>query len=107
MSIDDHTKSLWKKNRERCEMAKERDLVSGQTWIETHPASPKVSQIHMVGKLPLKREEVTTNLRRDGMDLQREGLLDESRREIGCSVVPWEVSGVRRTGLPGLGRPVI
>jgi hypothetical protein len=31
-------------DRERRESAVERYLVSGQTWVDTHPASPKVGQ---------------------------------------------------------------
>jgi len=41
-----HLAGLYRHDKERSEIAKERYLASGQNRIDTHPASPKVSQIH-------------------------------------------------------------
>jgi hypothetical protein len=39
-----------RRDKERSESAKERDLAPSQNRIDTHPASPEVSQTHQVSR---------------------------------------------------------
>ena len=45
-------------DKERSEIAKERYLASGQNRIDTHPASPKVSQIQLIRQTTIMKEVV-------------------------------------------------